>query len=110
MKAWKQAVTRLRTAPGARDQYGERMPGQTVEEPLPDALFAPGGTSEPVAAGSAPVLSSPTLYWPGQWPDITATDRVRVGATTYRVEGRPADWPMGLVATLAAVEPTTQEP
>lgn len=110
MKPWKQAVTRLRTTPGDKDQYGERMPGQTVEEPLPDALFAPGGTSEPVMAGAAPVLSSPTLYWPGQWPDLTATDRVRVGGVIYRVEGRPADWPMGLVATLAAVEPKTKEP
>lgn len=101
-------MTRLRTAPGGTDQYGERVPGETVEEALPDALLAPGGTSEPVTAGAAPVLSSPTLYWPGQWPDLTAADRVRVGGTVYRVEGRPASWPMGLAVTLAAVEPKEQ--
>lgn len=95
-------MTRLRTVPGGTDQYGERVPGETVEESLPDALLAPGGTSEPVTAGAAPVLSSPTLYWPGQWPDLTAADRVRVGGTVYRVEGAPAHWPMGLALTLAA--------
>ncbi|WP_168708054.1 hypothetical protein [Actinomyces procaprae] len=95
-------VVRVRAGPGTTDRYGERVPGPDVETELPPALFAPGGTSEPVTVGAAPVISSPTLYWRGAWPDVLASDRLRVHGTVYRVEGAPARWPSGLVVTLAA--------
>ncbi|MDU0349235.1 hypothetical protein [Actinomyces sp. MRS3W] len=109
MDTWKQPAVRVRTTSGGVDQYGEPVPGETVEEPLPDCLFAPGGTSEPVSAGAAPVVSQPTAYWPGEWPDLQPADRVRVGGVLYRVEGRPAAWPRGLVATLASVDTAVEE-
>ena len=56
---WQVPVTRLRTVPGPPDRYGEPGPGGVVETELPAALFAPAATSEPVAAGAAPVLSAP---------------------------------------------------
>lgn len=99
-------VTRLRAGEAGEDQYGEPIPGQVVESPLPPALFAPGGTSEPVAAGSAPVVSQPTLYWRGQHPDVKSSDMLRIAGVTYRVEGAPARWPRGTVVTLhAATDP-----
>lgn len=99
-------VMRLRAGDGGRDQYGEAVPGPVVETSLPPALFNPGGTSEPVAAGSAPVVSQPTLYWRGKHPDIRSSDLLRIAGTTYRVEGAPARWPKGTVVTLhAATDP-----
>ena len=76
------AVIRLRAGEAGEDQYGEPIPGQVVESPLPPALFAPGGTSEPVAAGAAPVRSAPAL---ARWPRGTvvtlhaATDPKKTG-------------------------------
>lgn len=100
------AVSRLRAGDGGRDQYGEAVPGPVVETSLPPALFNPGGTSEPVAAGSLPVVSQPTLYWRGKRPDISSSDLLRVAGVTYRVEGAPARWPKGTVVTLhAATDP-----
>ncbi|QHO91029.1 hypothetical protein CWT12_06455 [Actinomyces sp. 432] len=101
-------VVRVRAGPGTTDRYGERVPGPDTETDLPPALLAPAGasvsgaTSEPVAAGVTTVLSAPTLYWRRAWPDVLASDRLRVHGTTYRVEGAPARWPSGLVVTLAA--------
>ncbi len=100
-------VTRLRAGDGGTDQYGEAVPGPVVETPLPPALLNPGGTSEPVTAGSTPVISQPTLYWRGK-PDIRSSDLLRVAGVTYRVEGAPARWPKGSVVTLhAATDPKT---
>ena len=100
------AVTRLRAGDSGRDQYGEAVPGPVVETPLPPALLNPGGTSEPVAAGSLPVISQPTLYWRGKHPGIRSSDLLRIAGITYRVEGAPARWPKGTVVTLhAATDP-----
>lgn len=100
-------VTRLRDSEPQLDQDDQPIPGSgsTSAQPLPDALFAPGNTSEPVVAGTAAVISQPTLYWPSQTDlDIVATDRLVVGGTTYMVEGIPANWPLGTVVTLKAVQ------
>lgn len=99
-------VTRLRAGEAGEDQYGEPIPGPVAEDSLPEAFFAPGGTSEPVAAGSAPVISQPTLYWRGQHPDVKSSDLLRIAGITYRVDGAPAMWPKGTVVTLhAATDP-----
>ena len=104
MDRWKVPVQRVRTMPGAVDQYGEPIPGEQVPADLPPALFAPGGTSEPVSAGATPVISEPSVYWRGEWPDVVATDLLVIGGVAYRVEGAPASWPMGLKVTLRGVE------
>lgn len=103
IETWTTPVTRIRVEPADVDQYGETMPGAEVQEALPAGLFAPGASSEPVAPGAAPVITAPTVYWPGQWPDVLASDVLLIGGVRYQVEGDPARWPMGLVVTLRAV-------
>lgn len=104
LDGWTVPVTRRRQTAGGVDQYGDPVPGRWLDEPLPDALFAPGGTSEPVQAGAAPVISTPTVYWPGRRVDIAAADRLVVDGTTWDIEGRPAHWPLGTAATLKTSE------
>lgn len=106
-----EAVTRIRaSASVANDALGVPIPGADVETALSTALFAPGGSDEPVQVGRTPVVSSPGLYWRGEWPDVVATDRVRVRGRVFAVDGDPADWPPhgispgGLVVKLKAVE------
>lgn len=101
------SVIRLRDSEPKKDQDGVVIPGSgiTVSTDLSSALFAPGNTSEPVAAGVSAVISQPTLYWRGNVAvDVIPTDRLTVNGTTYMVEGKPAVWPLGTVITLKAVE------
>lgn len=110
--AMTESVTRVRAGEptGANDAFGQPIIGPPTELVIEGALFAPGGTSEPVEVGRAPVITEPTLYFRDQWPDITAHDLVRVRGDLYAVEGRPANWHWGdvadggLVVTLKAVE------
>ena len=108
MDDWRVPVTRIRTADAGVDQYGEPIPGAEAQETLPAGMFAPGASSEPVTPGAAPVSTSPTVYWPGQWPDVIASDVLLIAGVRYQVEGDPARWPMGLVATLRAVTEASQ--
>lgn len=84
-------VIRLRQEQTGVDRYGEPIYDET-ETTIPSAFFAPGGTSEPVMVGAAPVISEPKCYWRREWPDIVETDRLIVRGQTYSVEGFPADW------------------
>jgi hypothetical protein len=89
------------------DRYGEPIFGDQ-ESALPPARFDPGGISEPVEPGRAPVVTEPTLYWRNAWPDVPADARVRVRGTVYEVIGDPADWRGdslgGLVVQLRSVK------
>lgn len=101
-------VVRLRNEQVGEDEYRNPI-FDDVPTDLPPALFAPGGVSEPVELGRNPVVSEPTLYWPGEWPDVTHEDRLRVRGLVYAVEGQPADWRHpsnlgGLVVTLRRAE------
>ena len=60
----------------AEQYFHSAIYGDPVETPLPGALFAPAGTSEPIEAGRTAVITNPTLYFPGAWPDIVPTDQV----------------------------------
>ncbi|QWW20132.1 hypothetical protein I6B53_03275 [Schaalia sp. 19OD2882] len=99
---WLVQVTRIRSTPAGVDQYGEPIPGQLERTVLPPALFAPASSAEPLAPGRAPVISTASLYWRGQHPDVQAGDQVEVDGITWEVEGRPSTWPKGLVAELRA--------
>lgn len=91
-----ETVTRIRDgAQTGTDAFGQPIYGPDVETPIEGALFAPGGTSEPVELGRAPVISEPTLYFRNSWPDIVSTDRLRVRGVVYDVEGVPAEWHRG---------------
>lgn len=109
LNAWVVPVVRLRESERQLDQYGDPIAGSgsTASTPLPDGLFAPGTTSEPVAAGAAPVISQPAVYWNGMHPDVLPTDVLVINGTQYAVEGKPSVWPLGLVVTLKAVEEKT---
>lgn len=88
-----ETVTRIRAgaSPGD-DRYGDPIPGADVETAIAGGFFAPGGTSEPVEVGRAPVISEPTVYFPHAWPDIAPTDRLRIRGDVYQVTGDPGDW------------------
>lgn len=103
--AWKVKVVRRRqgASPG-KDRYGNSLPGEWVDSPLPDALFAPGGTREPAEPGVAAVVSSPAVYWPGEKVDVTASDRLVVDGAVWQVDGRPAVYPLGTHVTLRGAE------
>lgn len=101
-------VTRIRRGPQTgTDAFHQPTYGPDVETALPEALFAPGGSTEPVEPGRTPVITVPTLYWRDAWPDVVSTDRLRVRGTPFEVQGKPADWrpardggPGGLVVQL----------
>lgn len=104
-------IIRIRRVQDGTDRYGN--PTYVDEEAvLPEwAGFAPEqASSEPVTVGREAVFVKPSLYFPGQWPDLTDTDRVRVRGHTYQVVGVPAEWRSpwsgfgGLVVTLERVE------
>ena len=103
-------VTRLRrAAPTGQDQYGEPTPGGWERAPLPPALYAPAESTEPTQPGARPVITSASVYWRGQRPDVTAEDRLLLDGIEHRIIGRPAAWPTGLHAQVEAIEPRTRE-
>lgn len=104
MSQWKVPVTRIRTSPAGKDQYEEDIPGEPTPMDLPRALFDPGSSQEPVEAGASPVITKPTLYWRDEFPDVQSTDQILVAGSLFRVEGKPARWPKGLVVELRGVE------
>jgi len=91
-----ETVTRVRAgASTGTDAFGQPIPGADVELDIDGALFAPGGTSEPIEAGRAAVISEPTLYFRAARPDIVHTDHMRVRGVLYGVDGVPPDWNWG---------------
>lgn len=88
-----ETVTRIRAGASAgNDRYGNPIPGTPAETTIAGAFFAPGGTQEPVQTGRAAVIAEPEVYFPGLWPDIVPTDRLRIRGAVYEVQGDPGDW------------------
>ena len=107
IREWFTPVERIREGPPEIDRDGDPIAGTGVitKDPLPDALFAPGGSQILVAPGVAAVVDEPTLYWPGTTQvDVVATDKVRVAGRVWTTEGNPARWPKGVVLKLKAQE------
>ena len=96
-------VERLRRDPAGTDQYGDPVPGPWQTSPLPTAWYAPGGSTEPVAASTADVVDTGDLYWRGRAPDVRATDRLRVNGQLLEVAGTPQAWPKGLHVPVRAI-------
>ena len=83
----------------ARDAYGQPVPGEWAEEPLPDAMFAPGVSSEDGMLSEATEHNA-QLFFHERVP-VESDHRVRVsGEGDWMVVGRPNHWPMGSVLTL----------
>ncbi len=85
-------VTRIRREQSGVDRYGNPEYA-TVESVLPElALFAPRDVIPSLEVGRSPTIVEPTLYWFEVWPDVVASDRVRVRGVEYEVRTVPADW------------------
>lgn len=85
-------VTRLRREQAGVDRYNNPI-YEVVESVIPElALFAPKDVIPAAEVGRAPVVVEPTLYWFKAWPDVVASDRVRVRGAEYEVLSVPADW------------------
>ncbi len=85
------AVTRFRRVESGRDRYNQPI-YTTTETDLPDALFAPRHVVPAVEVGRQPTIVEPTLYWPDLWPDVAASDRLRVRGRVYEVNADAAEW------------------
>lgn len=101
---WKVPVVRERDGATGEDIYGHPIPGETISTDLPPALFAPTPTSLLTQAGIDSTSTQPTVYWPREWPDVIAGDRLIIDGTTWEIDGRPASWPLGLVVILTDAE------
>lgn len=85
-------VTRLRREQTGMDRYNNPI-YETVETILPElALFAPKDVIPAVEVGREPTIVEPSLYWHQVWPDLVASDRVRVRGVEYEVNAVPAEW------------------
>jgi hypothetical protein len=84
-------VTRIRRAETGKDRYHQPI-YSTTEADLPKALFAPRHVVPAVEVGRQPTIVEPTLYWPNRWPDVDASDRLRVRGRTYEVNAEATDW------------------
>lgn len=85
-------VIRLRREQTGVDRYNSPI-YETVEAVIPElALFAPKDVIPAVEVGREPTIVEPTLYWHQAWPDITASDRVRVRGVEYEINAVPAAW------------------
>lgn len=85
-------VTRLRRHPTGTDRVGNPRYEETKSVLEETAAFDPGGSTEPVQVGATAVATSPTLYFPGTFPDLTEADAVLVRGIRYTIEGQPAQW------------------
>lgn len=84
-------VKRLRRSQTGTDRYGLPI-YKTTETDLPRAMFAPRHIVPAVEVGRQPTIVEPTLYWPDLWPDVAASDRLRVRGRVYEVNADAADW------------------
>lgn len=84
-------VVRLRREQTGTDRYGLPV-YETTETDLPRAMFAPRNVVPAVEVGRQPTIVEPTLYWPDLWPDVVASDRLRVRGRVYEVNADTADW------------------
>ena len=84
-------VTRVRRVETGKDRYNQPI-YSTTEADLPKALFAPRHVVPAVEVGRQATVVEPTLYWPGLWPDVASSDRLRVRGRVYEVNADAAEW------------------
>lgn len=106
-------VTRRR-APLIPDDYSgepeELDWANAVDTLIGVCAFDPGGSDEPTSDARSSVVTQPSALFPGQWPDVKATDRLIIRDREWQVDGDPADYRSpftgfgGLQVRLKAVE------
>lgn len=85
-------VTRIRRVQSGVDRYNNPVYAVVESEIEELALFAPRDVIPATEVGRSPIVVEPTLYWFKSWPDVVASDRVRVRGVEYEVQSVPADW------------------
>lgn len=90
-----ETVTIVRPGPPTQDEYGNDVPGAPTEVPLPGCGIAPrdgsGAGNDELTQARDTVIVGLTLYAPFG-TDLRATDKVRVGAVLYEVQGQPGSF------------------
>ncbi len=89
-----ESVTRQRAATSVDPYTSESRPDWTktpVSVTITGCAFDPGGSTEAVDIGRAPVTTSPRLFAP-VGSDIKSGDRIVARGATFEVDGNPADW------------------
>lgn len=94
-KSWKE--TPVRISGGGRTDWGTPLP--ETREDLPEALFAPGPSSEDAMLDSD-TNKRATLRWPQKQVYLEPEDRIEVRGIEYQVFGYPRIWPLGTTAIL----------
>lgn len=102
------SVTRLRRTETGEDRYGLPI-YETAETELPKALYAPKHVSPAVEVGRQVTVVEPTLYWPNKWPDVVASDRLRVRGREFEVHTIPSEWQGHGVGGLVVVLKDSEE-
>lgn len=74
-----------------------------VETPVERVLVAPVQSTEPGEVGRDRVVTTLSLIFPSGTA-VAASQEVRVRGLVYTVEGDPAVWPKGVVATVSRTE------
>ena len=83
----------------ARDQWDTPIPGQWTREDLPEALFAPGVSSEDGMLSEAVEHRAQIFFH--EYVPVESTDRIEIpDHGSWQVVGHPNHWPMGTVLTL----------
>lgn len=90
-----ETITIVRPGPPTEDIYGNDVPGPPTEIPIPGCSVSPrdgtGSASNELLDARDTVITGLTLYAP-YGTDIRATDRVRIGAELYEVDGQPGSF------------------
>lgn len=86
-----------------RDGWGQPIPGEWERTELPEALFAPGTSSEDGMLSEATEHRGQLIFH--QYVAAGTTDRVEVPlpggeASEWEIVGYPNHWPSGTVLTL----------
>lgn len=102
------AVTRLRREQVGEDRWREPI-FDLVETELPGARYAPKDVIPAPTPDREPVVIEPTLYWLREWPDVVASDLLRVRGIVFEVQTDPAEWRGSTVGGLVVKLRDTRE-
>ena len=86
-----------------RDGWGQPIPGEWERVELPEALFAPGTSTEDAMLSDAVEHKAQIFF--GEYVEVSSTDRIEVPlpggeVSEWSIDGHPNHWPMGTVLTL----------
>lgn len=100
-------VTRVRRAPGGRDQYNDPIAGSESRTAITGCAIAPRAEQEPNERGRNGTITGLTLYAP-LGTDLLSTDLVQINPADpddlYEIEGEVGRWTNPFVPTHGGIE------